>query len=371
MKNKKNKIIFVIALLLILVVVGFYLFMQYRSYEKVEFTTMYENNSKDNANFVRCLEGVLRYGRDGIALLTENGTEVWNQSCQMNNPMVEMCGESIAVGDKGGTSILVFQKKGLKGEFKTPKTIEKFAVSSQGVVSAILKDEEAPRVICYDAVGKKLVEHTITPKKMGYPVDIALSEDGYTLIVSYLHTKGNEVTTKIAYYYFGDEYTTKEDYLVCEKEYGNTIIPVTSFMKKDISLLVADNALIFYKGLKEPKEAAKVQLNTEIKSVAYSKDYVAVIVQGSGSAQYEMMVYNTKGKMLCSVEIDKEYAGIKVVGNQIVLFDGQNCSIYLKNGVHRYEGNMEQRIMEIYPKGSMNKYMVINTGGFYEAQLVE
>lgn len=371
MKNKKTKIIFVIVIILILVVVGFYFFMQYRNYEKVEFTTMYENDAKDNANFVSCLGGILRYGRDGIALFTENGTEMWNQSCQMSNPVVEMCGESIAVADKGGTSILIFQKKGLKGEFQTPKPIEKFAISSQGVVSVILKDEETPQVVCYDALGKKLVEHTITPKKMGYPVDVALSEDGYTLIVSYIYTKGNEITAKVAYYYFGDEYTTKEDYLVHEKEYGNTIVPVTAFMKNDISMLVADNGLIFYKGLKEPKENVKVKFDTEIKGVAYNKKYVAVIVQSNGSTEYEMQVYNTKGKMLCSVGLDNEYSGIKVVGTQIILYDGQNCNIYLTNGVHRYEGNMEQKIMEIYPKGSMNKYMVINTGGFYEAQLVE
>jgi hypothetical protein len=32
---------------------------------------------------------------------------------------------------------------------------------------------------------------------------------------------------------------------------------------------------------------------------------------------------------------------------------------------------MEQKIMEMYPKGNMGKYVVINASGFFEAQLVE
>lgn len=371
MENRKKIAIVAIIILLMLSVVGFYFFMQYKTYEKAEFTTKYENHSKDNAGYAQCLNGILRYGRDGVALFSEDGTELWNQSCQMKNPVVEICGESVAIGDKGGTDILVFQKKGLKGEIKTPKTIEKFAVSSQGIVSAILKDEEAPLVMCYDAAGTKLVEHTVAVKKMGYPIEVAISPDGNTLILSYLHTKDGGVVSNVVYYYFGDDYTQKKDYQVCQKEYSNTIIPEMAFMKNEKSVLIGDNALIFYDGLKAPKEDVAIEVQTKIMGVAYNEEYIALVVQNNNSGNYEMKVYNTTGKMLCSVEVDKEYAGMKVIGKQILLYDGQECSIYLTNGVHRYQGTMEQRIMELYPKGNMSKYMVINASGFYEVQLVE
>ena len=38
---------------------------------------------------------------------------------------------------------------------------------------------------------KKLVNNKVTPKTMGYPVDVSISSDGNTLLVSYLYTEEN------------------------------------------------------------------------------------------------------------------------------------------------------------------------------------
>ena len=371
MKDKKKKIIILVITIVAIVVVGIYFFMKYRTYHIVELTMTYENNNTDNANYIHCFGNILRYGRDGIALLEKDGGEIWNQSCQMSNPIVEMCGDSVAVGDKGGTSILVFEKKGLKGEIKTTKPIEKIAVSSQGIVCAMLKDDENPLVMCYDAVGNKLVEHKVLPKTMGYPIDVALSTDGKTLLVSYLYTGEEEVTTKVVYYYFGDDNTEKDDYQVYQQDFAGSVIPVTAFLTKDISILVADNGLIFFKGLKEPRETARINIDTEIQCVGYGEKLVAVVVDSNGATDYKLNIYNKKGKLLSSVDIEKEYTGIKVTNNQVILYDGQTCGIYLKNGVCKYQGNLEQKVLEMYPLGGLNKYMVINTSGFYELRLVE
>ena len=370
MKDKKRKIILLIVLVAIVATVGTYFLIKYQTYNYVELTTVYENNNTDNSNYVQCLDGILRYSRDGIVLLTEKGDEIWNQPCQMSNPTVEMCGDSVAIGDKGGTSILVFQKNGLKGEIQATKTIEKFAVSSQGIVSAILKDEETPLVMCYDAVGNKLVEHKVAPKNMGYPVDVAISEDGNTLLVSYIYTEGSEVVSKISYYYFGGQNKAK-DYQIYQKDFSNTVIPVTAFLKNDISLLVADNALIFYKGLQELEETARVDLKTEIQSVAYNEELIAVVMRKDNATDYKLNIYNTKGKMLSSIDIDKEYESLKVGDGQVILYDGQACSIYMKNGVKKYEGSIDQKVMEIFKLGGLNKYMVINASGFYEVRLAK
>jgi len=371
MKDKKNRILFLVIFILVMICVGGYFIVKYQTFDYVEVTTVYKNNNTDNANYARTLGGILRYSRDGIALFAESGDELWNQPCQMSTPIVVMCGDSVAVGDKGGTSILVFQKKGLKGEIHTTKPIEKLSVSSQGIVSALLKDEETPLVMCYDAVGNKLVEHKVQPKTMGYPIDVGVSEDGNTLLVSYLHTEGNEVISKISYYYFGDDNTSDGNYQVYQKEFHDTVIPIATYLKQDVSLLVSDEALIIYKGLKELKETAKVEFKTEIQSVAYGEDLIAVILKKNDSTDYTLKIYNTSGKELGAVDVDKEYAGLKVADGQIILYDGQTCSIYTKNGVHKYEGNIDQKIMEVFPIGGLNKYMVINTDGFHEVRLVK
>ena len=62
---------------------------------------------------------------------------------------------------------------------------------------------------------------------------------------------------------------------------------------------------------------------------------------------------------------------MKIVDEQVILYDGQACSIYMKNGVKRYEGSIDQKIMEIFTCSGLNKYLVINASGFYEVRLAK
>lgn len=371
MKKTKKIIILLVAVVIVLVTVGSCFFIKYQTFDYIEITKSYENNSTDNANYKRCLDGILRYSRDGVAFLSETREEIWNQPCQMNNPVVEVCGNSVAIGDKGGTSILVFQKKGLKGEIQTTRPIEKFAVSSQGIVSAILKDEEAPLVMCYDAMGNKLVEHVVSLTTMGYPIDVAISPDGKTTIVSYLYTEENKITTKVVYYYFGDFDNEKKDYQVLETEFKNTLVPTIAFVNENRSILIADNGVYFYKGTDKPEEVAHMEVKKEIQSVAYGDNLVAVVIRNDESTNYKLNIYNLKGKILASVDVEKEYTRMQVIDGQILMYDNQMCSIFHKDGICKYEGNMDENILEIFPISGFNKYMVINAGGFHEAQLAK
>ena len=292
MKGKKTRIIAIAVAAVILVIVGICLFMKYSTYNHIEVIQSYENDSKDNANYASCMGGILRYSRDGIALLSIKGKEKWNQPCQLNNPFINQTEESVVVADKGGTSILVFSEKGLKGEIKTTRPIEKVSVSTQGIVSAILKDEETPLVMCYDAKGAVLVEHKVSINKMGYPIDVGISKDGKTLVVSYLNTKDSQMMGKVVYYYFGEGGTTKENNIVLQKEIKNTIIPVATFLNKETSLVVTDCSMMLYQGLKSPKQIAKVEFEEEIQRVAYNEKEIAVLTKNAGEAAYKLHIYN-------------------------------------------------------------------------------
>lgn len=374
MKDKKARIIvwsIALGLALVLLVVGGYFFVKYQSYSHMEITKTYKNVNKDNANYISCMNGILRYSRDGVALLSKQGKEQWNQPSQLKNPTVEICGDSLAVADKGGTTILVFEKKGLKGEIKTTRPIQKVSISSQGIVCAILKDEEVPLVMCYDAKGNILVEHKVSVASMGYPMDATLSLDGKTLLVSYLKTEGSSLTGVVAYYYFGSSNAGDKNHMIFKRELKNTIVPVVAFLNKETSLIVTDSSLLLYEGLTDPKEIVQIEMRQEIQRVAYSDSLIAVLTKKEGGGVSQLHTYNLKGKKLASVDVDKEYIYIKTIGDQVIMYDGQLCSIYMKNGVCRYEGKLEENILEIFPLNSLNKYMVINASGFHEMKLVK
>lgn len=357
------------VLLLLLVGGGIFLWHRYSTYNRAEIVKVYGDNRGGAGNYLRYTDGILHYSRDGIELLTENGEEVWNQPYQMNNPVVEICDEAVAVGNRGGSTVLVFEKKGLKGEISTTRPIEKFAVSAQGIVAAILQDTDTPRVVCYDAKGNILAEHKASLTNTGYPMDVAISKDGNTLLVSYLNTTDGQISTRIAYYNFGKAGANKENHLVTEKSYQDKIVPVTAFLDKKTSILVSDQSLIIYEGLETPKEQKEIVFDSEIKAVAYDASHIAILLYNADKTGYELKLFDKDGKLAFSEAVEESYASMRVRDKQVLLFEGQRCAIYNSAGICKYKGSVEVKMEEMFPVKGWNKYMMISATGFHVIQL--
>ena len=107
---------------------------------------------------MRHLEKDRALQRDGITYLTRKNEERWIWPSQFKNPEIDIQKNVFAVGDIGGNAIQVFTEDGVKGEIETTLPIEMFSVSDQGIVSAVLKNENAPMIVTYDAAGNILVE---------------------------------------------------------------------------------------------------------------------------------------------------------------------------------------------------------------------
>lgn len=226
-------------------------------------------------------------------------------------------------------------------------------------------------MVCYDAKGNVLVEHKASLANTGYPVDIAISNDGNMLLVSYLYVKGNSATTKLVYYNFGKAGAGKKDRQVMQEEYVDMIIPTVMFVDNTTSVAVGDRALLFFEGKNEPKLSKKISLKKEIKGVSYDERNIALVLKNSGKTDSELRLYDVKGKKIMSENFDGEYSNIKIAKNQLILFDGNKCSIYNKSGVKKYEGKLETNIMEMIPMMGLNKYLVISANELQEVHLAK
>ncbi len=357
--------------LIVTLVAGTGVFLKYQTYQNITVESIYKIEEANNSNYIEYAGGILKYSRDGVVYLDKGGEEIWNQPCQMKNPIVEVCKGTVAVGDRGGTSILVFQKDGLKGEIKTTSPKQKVVVSEQGIVGTVLKGESVPQIICYDAKGNVLVKQNTSLANTGYPFDIAISNNGEALLVSYLSTKGSESVTKVICYNFGETGDEKKDHQIFEKEYENEVIPTVAFLDENSSVLIGNDILVFHNGLDHLEEIKKIKVKKEIKSVSYDKNKVALILKNSGETGYELRVYNTKGKQILSKDFEGEYGNIKMTGDQVVLYDGNKCMIFNFSGVCKFEGKMEANILEIFRMTGLNKYMVISAEGLQEVHLVK
>lgn len=370
-KRKRWKKTGIIAGSILAVSIGIYLLINLQTYTSVRTVDTYPVSGAASNEYKQFADGVLKYSRDGISYLDQKGSEVWNQAYQIQNPVVDVNETSGAVADKGGNAILVFNEEGLRGEIETDLPIERISVSEQGIVSVMLIDESSSQILCYDAAGNILVEHKTSVNGTGYPMDAALSPDGEILQVLYLYTQNGTITSRVAYYNFGQEGESETDHQVTEQEYKDVVMADGFFMNQSVSAAVGDNMLTIFRGKSVPEEAVKVEIDKEIKSVFHSQKYIGMILKNEGKEGYELRLYNDRGQMAMSEDFSGDYSNVKICGSQVIMYDGKNCSIFTRGGIQKFEGEMNSNILEIFPVAGVNKYIVMNENGMEVVRLVK
>lgn len=370
-KRKRWKKTGIIAGSILAVSIGIYLLINLQTYTSVRTVDTYPVSGAASNEYKQFADGVLKYSRDGISYLDQKGSEVWNQPYQIQNPVVDVNETSGVVADKGGNAILVFNEEGLRGEIETDLPIERISVSEQGIVSVILIDESSSQILCYDAAGNILVEHKTSVNGTGYPMDAALSPDGEILQVLYLYTQDGTITSRVAYYNFGQEGESETDHQVTEQEYKDVVMADGFFMNQSVSAAVGDNMLTIFRGKSVPEEAVKVEIDKEIKSVFHSQKYIGMILKNEGKEGYELRLYNDRGQMAMSEDFSGDYSNVKICGSQVIMYDGKNCSIFTRGGIQKFEGEMNSNILEIFPVAGVNKYIVMNENGMEVVRLVK
>ena len=356
----KIRRILVLVILILLAVCGTYLLLNNQSYGNARTASQYPSDISDTSRYAQFADGIVRYNRDGVAFLDKKNEEQWMQPAQIQNPAIVVKEDSFAVADNGGNNILVFSKDGLKGEIETTMPIEKIAVSDQGIVSVLLRNETAPSIITYDAAGNILAEMQVSLGTTGYPTAMEMSDDGNTLAVSYLFLQGTAVKSRVVYYNFGEAGQSKTDNIVSSEEYDNTIMGDIFFMGGSRSVVVGDNSFVIYRGTDEPEEEKVITLDQEIQSVFHSDEYIGFVLLNREKSGYELRLYNRIGEQMISREIPGKYNNVKIDGDEVILYDGDRCCIVTATGIVKYEGSIDVEALEIFKAFGINRYYVMS-----------
>lgn len=120
----------------------------------------------------------------------------------MQKPQVKICGSIIAVGDINGSKIYIFDKNGNIGIVDTSLAISQIEVAKQGVVAAVLEDNDANYINLYKTDGTKIYTVKTSLAGDGYPLDISISPDAAKLVASYLYVSGETMKTNVVFYNF-------------------------------------------------------------------------------------------------------------------------------------------------------------------------
>lgn len=351
----------VLALVLIAVVVMiFKVQWQNKIYTESVVVSSVEVNTQQNATLIPFSGYILSYSKDGANCIDAKGTAIWNETFEMQNPMIDVCQNVAAIGDYNGRSIYVMNTNGLMGQITTNKPLRDFCVSANGVVAAVLDDADVTLIYLYDTQGQELVHFRTTMQESGYPFDVSISPDGKLVCVSYLFVDSGEMKSSVAFYNFGEVGQNTTDNYVSGYDYLDVVVGYTRFMDSKTVFAVSDDRIMFFAGAEKPVSIAECLLNEDVQKIYYSDSYVGLVfISADSSNRYRLDVYTKSGQLTGSIDFDIEYSDIVFAQEQIIIYNESECRIYNMSGVQKYAGLFDKAVYTLIPTSTAYKYIVV------------
>ena len=333
------------ALVLILIAAGV-VFLVFQWKNKIFTDSVIVNSSPvtvvQGARVEKLGGNILLYSKDGMSCLDSKGGALWNQTFEMQNPMVSVCGHVAAVGDYNGRTIYVVNSGGQMGTVNTNLPIRKICVSESGVVAAVLDDADVTRILLYD--GNEDTETSIVELKA----------------ISYLYVDSGDMKTTVAFFNFGEVGRNQSDNYVSGYDYLDTIVPFVQFMNNNTAFGISDDRIVFFEGSEKPANIATAFLEEEVQGVYYNESYVGVVfVNQTGESAYRMDVYGASGNKVHSLFFDIEYSDIILNRDQIILYNDLECQICNIGGVDKFTGEFEKPVTLLVPTSSVYRYVAV------------
>lgn len=368
-RNLKIKVITIIGIVCALLL-AIYLFCVYRTYNNYKVRKTIKIETGTNSQYQAFGEFVVKYSNDGISYI--NGTEtIWNEAYEMKSPIVDVCGDYLAIADKNSNTIYIFNKKGKVGEVNTSYPIIKIEVAQQGVVAALLEEASANYIELYDKEGNLIVSHKSLLNENGFPLSFSISNDGEKMMTSYLSIKEGSTENQVIFYNFSNVGKDEVDRVVGTfNQYGETIVPAVYFVSNEDAIAIGDNVLTIYKMKEKPTIRKEIKFDKEIQKVFYNEKYVGLIFENSkGDTPYKMEVYSLSGEKIMSKEIEMNLDHVKFAGKNVLMYDDVTCELISLKGVVKFKHVFTKQLDAIVPMESTNTFLLMTKNKIEEISL--
>ena len=303
---------------------------------------------------------ILFYSKDGAGCTDTKGNARWNITYEMQRPLVAVCGDVVAIGDYGGSTVYVMDTDGQMGTVDTDLPIRALSVAKNGTVAAVLGDTNAAWVNMFRADGTLIEQAKMTMKQMGYPLSISVSPNGELLCVSHLQVDGTSVKTSVAFYNFGAVGQNYSDNCVSGFDYAGEVVPYVRFLDDATSIAVSDSRLAFFNGKQIPQNGTNNLFSENLEGVYHSENYAALLfADATGAHEHRLDLYNTAGSKVNSIGFDLDYTDIQLAGDRIIISNGQECQIYSTAGVQKYAGEFGRSVSAVIPSQRSNVLTVV------------
>lgn len=363
----KLTVIYKTLLLVALCVVVFVMVKVYRDnqvYTSYELVRSMERVGSSSSVFQNYQGNLLVYSKDGISAYDTGGNQLWNQTFEMQEPIVRQSGEYVAVCDYQGSVFYVMNHKGTVTSVETNMQIVELAVSQGGVIAAALMDDDVVYLNLYTQSGEVISKIKTSMRQSGFPVSFAISPDNLKVGVSYLKAESGRVNSSLAFYNFGGVGKNETDNLVSGQDYDGQIFPLLVYPNETKAVAVGDQAVVLLSGKQKPVLDTELPLEDEILGFYYNENYFVVVKQDHEQAgAYQAAVYDMNAKCRLVQKIDFTYKDIIVQDRRIIIYNEAKLLIVGMNGVVKYDGDLGGNMQSLIPVGTGNEFLAVFEDG--------
>lgn len=320
-------------------------------------------DDSESTGYISYLDGYLKYSNDGVSYVNSKGVSVWNQTISMQNPQIKVCEEAVAVGDINGSKIQVFNKSGALGTIDTSLAISQIEVAKQGVVAAVLEDNDANYINLYNVDGTKIYSVKTSLSGDGYPLDISISDDATKLMASYIYVSGESIKTNVVFYNFSDVGKNETERVVGGfNHYDSTIVGDVKFVGKNMAVAVGENIISIYSIKEYPKLEKEIEINNEIDRVFFASSYIGLVLNNSDSGDiYRLVLYNLSGDKVCEKTFNTQYDHIQIDGKSVVMYNTSGFAVINFKGKVIADIKVEMPLENVLTKGTRGSYVLVNS----------
>lgn len=341
----------------------------YENFDVVGKTTEFAETSE--AHYLPSAKGVFRYTRDGAEIVDQKGKTVVAVSYNMNRPYGDTCGNSAAVGEVGGKSLVIIDPNGNSTPITTAYQIVKVQVASQGVTAVWMNNGDEDFIRLYQADGKVIVDMNTLVSTSGFPIDFSLSNDGTKLVTAFASFKEDHLQTQLSFYNFGDVGGNYYDGLVAVEIFADEMIADVEFVNNNTVAAYGDKGVRIYDMEEIADLRHEITSETPITMVSYSDSCVALVVENNGEgANFLARIYDLEGKLLDERGIAELYTDFLIDGNDAIMFNDSEVYIYRIGGKDKIRVNLTKGLSYAAALNGTNEYLFVGDTYLEKVRLV-
>lgn len=361
MTKKKSAIVIAggVVCALGLLLVAFY-FLTNRCYEEYTVVNHIENTDA-SVSYEMFGDSILKYSRSGVSLVNTDGKSILNGGFEMKEPQVDHRGEYITVADVSGKKVYVYNGKDEGNVIDTNLPIVRAKVAKQGIVAVMLEDADSNVLNVYNPYSNAdqlLVEIPTNISEEGYPLDFDISSDGKNIVTSYVNMEGGKPVNKIRFYNFTDVGQDKNT-LVATKTMDGKIASRVEFVGDDKVAVFYDNGFSVFSNMKEPETDFEQNYKSDVRSMAFSDKYIAVVTGASDKKEKQLLnVYTVDGSDVLEENVPYDYAKMSLYDDQIVFCSNHHCNVMRMNGNAKFDCSFDKELIDVFSMENGNYVMI-------------